>query len=204
MGTFDQILAHRGIAVLKVDNRGMGNRGKKFATATHENLFEVELKDQLAALDQTIAKSPIDPDRLGWWGWSYGGSMTLWAMTHSDRFKAGVSVAPVTDWHWYDTAYTERYMGLPEQNKAGYERTSIVKAAPKLRGHLFIAHGTSDDNVHVQNTMQFVFALENNDIPFDMRVFPQKTHAISGQRTRVGLYTRILDQFDRVLLGKTE
>jgi dipeptidyl-peptidase-4 len=204
MGTFDQILAHRGIAVLKVDNRGMGNRGKKFATATFENLLEIELKDQLAALDQAIAKYPIDSDRLGWWGWSYGGSMTLWAMTHSDRFKAGVAVAPVTDWHWYDTAYTERYMGLPEQNKAGYERTSLVKAAPKLKGQLFIAHGTSDDNVHVQNTMQFIFALENNDIPFDMRVFPQKTHAISGQKTRVGLYTRILDQFDRVLLGSAK
>ena len=203
MGAFDQILAHRGIAVLKVDNRGMGNRGKKFATATYENLYEIELKDQLTALDQAIAKFPIDPDRLGWWGWSYGGSMTLWALTHSDRFKAGVSVAPVTDWHWYDTAYTERYMGLPEQNKTGYERTSIVKAAPKLKGALFIAHGTSDDNVHVQNTMQFIFALENNTIPFDMRVFPQKTHAISGQKTRTGLYTRILEQFDRVLLGNS-
>jgi dipeptidyl-peptidase 4 len=130
--------------------------------------------------------------------------MTLWAMTHSDRFKAGVSVAPVTDWHWYDTAYTERYMGLPQQNKAEYERTSIVKAAPQLKGQLFIAHGTSDDNVHVQNTMQFVFALENNAIPFDMRVFPQKTHAISGKNTRLGLYTRILDQFDRVLLGSSK
>jgi len=203
MGTFDQILAHRGIAVMKVDNRGMGNRGKKFATVTYENLFETELKDQLTALDQAIAQFPIDKDRLGWWGWSYGGSMTLWAMTHSDRFKAGVSVAPVTDWHFYDSAYTERYMGLPAQNTAGYERTSIVKAAPQLRGALFIAHGTSDDNVHVQNTMQFVFQLENNDIPFDMRVFPQKTHAISGQKTRIGLYTRIIEQFDRVLLGKT-
>jgi dipeptidyl-peptidase 4 len=204
MGVFDQILAHRGIAVLKVDNRGMGNRGKKFATATFENLYEVELKDQLTALDQAIAQFPIDNNRLGWWGWSYGGSMTLWAMTHSDRFKAGVSVAPVTDWHWYDTAYTERYMGLPDQNKAGYQRTSIVKAAPQLEGQLFIAHGTSDDNVHVQNTMQFVFALENNVIPFDMRVFPQKTHAISGKNTRLGLYTRILDQFDRVLLGSAK
>ena len=203
MGAFDQILAHRGIAVLKVDNRGMGNRGKKFATITYGNLFETELKDQLAALDQAITQFPIDSNRLGWWGWSYGGSMTLWAMTHSDRFKAGVSVAPVTDWHWYDSAYTERYMDLPQDNKSGYEKTSIVKAAKGLKGDLFIAHGTSDDNVHVQNTMQFVFALENNDIPFDMRVFPQKTHAISGQKTRIGLYTRIVEQFDRVLLGKT-
>ncbi len=104
MDAFDQVLAHHGFAVLKVDNRGMGNRGRKFAMATFHHLGEVELRDNLAALDQALQRFPqLDSTRLGWWGWSYGGTMTAYALTHSDRFKAGISVAPVTDWHNYDT-----------------------------------------------------------------------------------------------------
>ena len=152
---FDQVLAHHGFAVLKVDNRGMGNRGRDFAMATFHHLGEVELNDNLAALDQALARFPqLDPTRLGWWGWSYGGTMTGYAMTHSNRFRAGISVAPVTDWRNYDSTYTERYMGLPSDNAEQYEKSSMVASAVKLRGRLLLVHGTSDDNVHLQNSIQ--------------------------------------------------
>ena len=201
ISVFDQVLASRGFAVLKVDNRGMAGRGRKFATVTYKNLGEIELRDQLAALDQALTRFPqLDANRLGWWGWSYGGSMTLIAMTQSDRFKVGVAVAPVTDWHLYDSIYTERYMGLPQENAAGYDKASLVKAAGKLRGNLLIIHGTSDDNVHMQNTLQFINELINNGVQFDMQLYPQKTHSISGRKTRMHLYTRILSQFENGLM----
>jgi dipeptidyl-peptidase-4 len=197
---FDQILATKGFAVLKVDNRGMSGRGRKFAAATYKNLGDLELRDQLAALDQALERFPqLDSNRLGWWGWSYGGSMTLYAMTHSDRFKVGVSVAPVTDWHFYDSIYTERYMGLPQLNPEGYDKASLMRYAHNLTGSLMIVHGTSDDNVHMQNTMQFVNELINNGIQFCLQLYPQKTHSISGKTARTHLYTRIISQFEKGL-----
>ena len=202
VGMFDQYLAKKGFAVLKVDNRGMYNRGRNFAVVTHKRLGEIELKDQLSALDQTLSKFPqLDGSRLGFWGWSYGASMTLNALTHSTRFKAGVAVAPVSDWHFYDTAYTERYMGMPEENAAGYDKSSFVRAAPNLSGRLLIVHGTSDDNVHMQNTIVFTNALINAGKQFDMQLYPQKTHGIGGLQARSNLFTRIVDQFE-VVLGK--
>jgi dipeptidyl-peptidase-4 len=199
---FDQILAREGIAVLRVDNRGMGNRGQKFATALRHNFGEVELNDQLTALDQALAQFPqLDGSRLGWWGWSYGGYMTLFALTHSDRFRAGVAVAPVTDWRDYDSIYTERYMGLPQQDEAAYKKSSPVFAAAHLHGNLLIAHGTGDDNVHMQNTIQMALALINNGKPFDMALYPRKTHSISGSENRRHLFNKIKAHFERYLLG---
>jgi dipeptidyl-peptidase-4 len=197
---FDQVLAHQGFAVLKVDNRGMGNRGRKFAMATFHHLGKVELRDNLAALDQALEKFPqLDGARLGWWGWSYGGTMASYAMTHSDRFKAGISVAPVTDWHNYDTTYTERYMGLPKDNAAEYEKTSIVKSAAKLNGRLLLVHGTSDDNVHMQNSIQFIDAMINAGRPFDLQLYPGKTHGIAGREARTHLFNRMLWQWEQYL-----
>src|SRR5512147_1212100 len=156
---FHNIMARAGFAILQVDNRGMAYRGREFATPILRHFGKVELEDQLAALDQVLKQFPVlDPNRVGWWGWSYGGYMTLYAMTHSERIKAGVSVAPVTDWRDYDSAYTERYMGLPKDNAAGYADSSPLNAAKALSGRLLEVHGTSDDNVHVQNTMQMVRA----------------------------------------------
>lgn len=199
---FDQILARDGIAVLHVDNRGMGGRGKKFAAVLRHNFGEVELNDQLAALDQALNRYPqLDGNRLGWWGWSYGGFMTSYAMTHSKRFKAGVAVAPVTDWHDYDSIYTERYMGLPKDNPDGYKKSSVQLAAANLSGHLLIVHGTSDDNVHMQNTLQFAQDLENANKQFELRLYPRKTHGISGPAARTNLFERIRAQFDSQLLG---
>jgi dipeptidyl-peptidase-4 len=197
---FDQVLAHAGFAVLKVDNRGSGNRGRAFAMAAFHHLGEVELRDNLAALDQALARFPqLDAKRLGWWGWSYGGTMTAYALTHSDRFKAGISVAPVTDWHNYDTTYTERYMGLPKDNAEQYEKTSVVKSAAKLSGRLLLVHGTSDDNVHMQNSIQFIDAMINAGVPFDLQLYPGKTHGIAGPQARTHLFTRMLWQWEQYL-----
>ncbi len=199
---FNQLLMRDGFAVLQVDNRGMWARGQKFAAALMHNFGEVELKDQLAAIDQALKKFPqLDGSRLGWWGWSYGGYMTLNAMTHSDRFIAGVAVAPVTDWHDYDSIYTERYEGLVPANEAGYVKSSPVNFAAQLHGHLLEVHGTSDDNVHMQNTMQMINGFINAGKQFDLQLYPRKTHGISGQATRVHLFTRIREHFRRELLN---
>src|SRR5882724_2031976 len=199
---FNQVLMRDGIAVLQVDNRGMGARGKKFAAALIHNFGEVELKDQLAAIDQALQQFPqLDGSRMGWWGWSYGGYMTLVAMTHSDRFKAGVAVAPVTDWKDYDSIYTERYAGLVPQYEEGYKKGSPLTYAADLKGHLLEVHGTSDDNVHMQNSMQMINAFINAGKQFDLQFYPRKTHSISGPGTRVHLFTRIRSHFHRELLG---
>ena len=127
---FDQVLALHGFAVLHVDNRGMGGRGRDFAQAAYRNFGPVQFSDQIAALDRVLAMYPrLDGKRLGWWGWSWGGTFTLYAMTHSDRFRAGVSVAPVTNWRDYDSTYTERYIGEPENNIDGYQKDSVVNSA---------------------------------------------------------------------------
>jgi dipeptidyl-peptidase-4 len=200
---FNQLLMRDGIAVLQVDNRGMGARGKKFTAALRHNFGEIELKDQLAAIDQALKKFPqLDGSRMGWWGWSYGGFMTLNAMTHSDRFIAGVAVAPVTDWRDYDSIYTERYEGLVPDNDAGYKKSSPVNFAAQLHGHLLEVHGTSDDNVHMQNTMQMINAFINAGKQFDLQLYPRKTHGIAGPQARVHLFTRIREHFVRELLGK--
>ena len=124
------MLAEHGYAVLHVDNRGMGGRGRDFAQAAYHNFGPVQFSDQMAALDQVLAKYPqLDAKRLGWWGWSWGGTFTLYAMTHSDRFRAGVSVAPVTDWRNYDSIYTERYMGKPIDDPDGYRDGSLSSRA---------------------------------------------------------------------------
>jgi dipeptidyl-peptidase-4 len=197
---FDQVLAHHGFAILKIDNRGMGNRGRDFAMATFHHLGDVELKDNLAALDQALARFPqLDGQRLGWWGWSYGGTMTGYALTHSTRFKAGISVAPVTDWRNYDSTYTERYMGMPRDNLAQYDATSIVKSAAHLSGRLLLVHGTSDDNVHLQNSIQFINAMVNSGRPFDLQLYPGKTHGIAGPQARAHLFNRMLWQWEQYL-----
>jgi dipeptidyl-peptidase-4 len=198
---FDQYMAKRGYAILKVDNRGMSGRGEKFAAAMKAHMCELPLQDQLAAVQQVLKQFPqLDANRLGWWGWSYGGTMTAWALEHSDLFKVGVAVAPVTDWRNYDSIYTERYMGMPAENKADYDRTSVDLEAKALHGRLLLVHGTSDDNVHMQNSMQFMYSLINNGVAFDLQIYPRKTHAISGSKTREHLFHRIQKQFDDYLM----
>ncbi|HEY3975393.1 MAG TPA: DPP IV N-terminal domain-containing protein [Candidatus Sulfotelmatobacter sp.] len=197
---FDEILARKGFAIFSVDNRGTPGRDRKFQTAIRHEFGAIELKDQLTALDQLLAQYPqLDKDRVAIWGWSNGGSMTLYAMTHSDRFRAGVAVAPVTDQVNYDSIYTERYMGLLKDDKQGYEQSDVTRDADKLHGALLLVHGTSDDNVHFQNSIQMIDALIKAGKQFRLMIYPNKTHSIAGKDARVHLFTMIEEHFEREL-----
>ena len=201
----DQVMAQRGFAVLKVDNRGTGNRGRKFATATERRFGPMELNDQLNALKQVLERYPqLDGNRVGWWGWSFGGSMAAYALTHSSLFKAGVAVAPVSDWRLYDSTYTERYLGLPADNPEGYQSSSILAAASNLSGRLLIAHGTSDDNVWLQNSMQLAHNLVLAGKQFDLEIYPGSGHGIIGSAARSHLYHRMLEHFERWLASAAQ
>lgn len=198
---FDQLLAQHGFAVLHVDNRGMGGRGRDFAYAAYHNFGPVQLQDQLTAVDTVLAKYPqLDSKRLGWWGWSWGGTFTLYALSHSDRFVAGVAVAPVTDWHNYDSIYTERYMSTPAEFPSGYRDFSVVNSAKNLKAHLLLVHGTGDDNVHMENSIQYIQQLIDANIPYDLQLYPRKTHSIAGAESKTHLFERILYHFEQNLM----
>jgi dipeptidyl-peptidase-4 len=197
---FDEILARDGFAIFSVDNRGTPGRDRKFQTAIRHEFGAVELKDQLAALDQLLAQYPqLDKNRLGIWGWSNGGSMTLYAMTHSERFRAGVAVAPVTDQINYDSIYTERYMGLLKEDPAGYAASDVTRGAADLHGALLLVHGTGDDNVHFQNSVQMIDALVKAGKQFGLMIYPNKTHGIAGSEARDHLFHMIEEHFEREL-----
>jgi dipeptidyl-peptidase-4 len=197
---FDELLTQHGFAVLHADNRGMGGRERAFQQAAYHNFGTVQLEDQLTVIDTVLAQYPqLDPHRLGWWGWSWGGSFTLYAMTHSDRFRAGVAVAPVTDWRDYDSIYTERYLSQPAEFAVGYKDFSVVSSARNLKGRLLLVHGTGDDNVHMENSVQFVQKLIDADIPYDLQIYPRKTHSIAGPEVRIHLFNRILSHFEQYL-----
>lgn len=199
-GYFDQILARKGFAIFAVDNRGTPGRDRKFQTSIRHEFGALELKDQLAALDQLFAQNPqLDKDHVAIWGWSNGGSMTLYAMTHSELFRAGVAVAPVTDQRNYDTIYTERYMGLAKEDAKGYENSGLPNFADKLHGSLLLVHGTSDDNVHFQNSIQMIDALIKAGKQFQLMIYPNKTHSIAGPAARTHLFHMIEDHFEKEL-----
>jgi dipeptidyl-peptidase-4 len=199
-GLFHQFLLRKGFAIFTVDNRGTPHRGRTFSAAIRHQYGAIELKDQLASLNQLLSQYPqLDQDRVAIWGWSGGGSMTLYGMTHSDAFKAAVSVAPVTDCRNYDSIYTERYMGLPKDNAKGYDDASLPKAASQLHGALFLVHGTSDDNVHFQNSIQMIDALIKADKPFRLMIYPNKTHGIAGKAARTHLFQLIEEHFQHEL-----
>ena len=197
---FDELMAQHGFAVLALENRGQGGRGRDFQQAAYRNFGPVQFSDQMAALNQALAKNPqFDAKRVGWWGWSWGGAFTLYAMTHTDRIKAGVAVAPVTDFRNYDSIYTERYLGLPSASDSPYNTDAAVTSATNLKGHLLLAQGTGDDNVHLSNIIQFIQPLIDSGIPYDLQLFPRKTHSISGFTARNQLFNRILGQFETYL-----
>jgi dipeptidyl-peptidase-4 len=163
----------------------------------------VQLGDQIAALDQILHAYPqLDPRRLGWWGWSWGGSFTLYAMTHNDRFRASVAVAPVADWQDYDSIYTERYLGSPAVNDDVYRDDSVLNSAANLKGRLLLVQGTGDDNVHLENSIQFIQKLIEADLPYDLQLYPRKTHGIDGAEAMTHLFTRILNHFQTYLASQ--
>lgn len=179
---FNQLLAQHGFAVFSVDNRGTPGREKKFLSVLKHEFGSVELKDQLTSLDQLLGQYPaLDKSRACIYGWSNGGSMTLYALLHSDVFKCGISGAPVTDWHLYDSIYTERYLGLPKDFPKAYQESSMPAAAEHLHGSLLLLHGTSDDNVHLQNSIQMINALVEANKQFRLMLYPNKTHGVRGK-----------------------
>ncbi len=198
---FDVVLAEHGFAVLHADGRGMDDRGRAFQQAAYHEFGPMQFADQLAVADTALKLFPqLDARRQGWWGWSWGGSFTLWALTHSDRFRAGVSVAPVTDWRNYDSIYTERYLGEPQQFPDVYKQFSVVNSAANLKGRLLLIHGTGDDNVHIENSIQFVQQMTLNNVPYSLNLYPRKTHSIAGSEVRPHLYDSILAHFEQYLL----
>lgn len=186
--------------VVCVDGRGTGARGSEFLKCTYKQTGILETKDQVEAAEYLGQLTYIDKNRIGIWGWSFGGSMTLWSMsTGKQVFKAGISVAPVTDWRYYNTAYIERFMQTPQENFKGYEQSSAVINAEKLNGRLLIIHGTADDNVHYSNTLVYTNKLVELGKQFEMQVYTDKNHSITGQQTRRHLYTRMVDFLERNL-----
>ena len=191
---WEYYLAQQGYVVACVDGRGTGARGAEFRKCTYRRLGTLEVRDQIEAARYLGMQPGIDPQRIGIWGWSYGGFMTLMCMSAPDSpFKAGIAVAPVTDWRLYDAAYTERFMRRPQENFTGYDAASPLLRADSLQGRLLIVHGTADDNVHVQNTMLYVSRLVEAGKQFEMQIYPDKNHSILGKQTRRHLYTRKCD-----------
>jgi dipeptidyl-peptidase-4 len=172
----DEMLAQRGFIIFHVDPRSATFKGARSTWSAYRQLGVQELKDLEAAVKWLSGHAWVDPARIGLSGGSYGGFMTSFALTHSKLFAAGIASAPVTDWHNYDSIYTERFMNTPQENPEGYEATSVVKAAPNLHGRLLLVHGIMDDNVHVQNAFQLVEALQKADKDFEVMIYPRARH----------------------------
>jgi dipeptidyl-peptidase 4 len=180
--TYHQFLAQQGFVILQVNVRSASGRGQAHTGTCYRQLGVQELKDLEDAVDHVCAHFGGDPQRVAISGWSYGGFMTAYALTHSDKFALGLAGAGVYDWRLYDTIYTERYMRTPQENAAGYDATSVIKAAKNLHGHLVLVHGTMDDNVHEQNTMQLLWALQTAGVQdFELMVYPRSRHRLHRQ-----------------------
>ncbi|WP_274475197.1 S9 family peptidase [Mangrovimonas aestuarii] len=200
-----QMLAQKGYIIACVDGRGTGFKGAKFKKATQKQLGILEVEDQIAAAKQLGERHYIDASRIGIWGWSFGGFMSTSAILKGhDVFKMAIAVAPVTDWRFYDSVYTERYMTTPQENAEGYNKTSPLKHADMLEGDYLLIHGSADDNVHVQNTMQMVEALIQANKDFDWAVYPDKNHGIYGGNTRLHLYRKMTSFIDDKLGDKIQ
>ena len=191
----DAYLAGQGFILVCVDGRGTGGRGAEFEKCTYMKLGDLESKDQVEAAAYLGSLPYVDKDNIGIWGWSYGGFNTLMSMSEGRGvFKAGVAVAPPTDWRYYDTVYTERYMRTPKENPSGYD-VNPIKRADKLHGRLLICHGLADDNVHPQNTFEYAEALVQADKDFKMNVYTNRNHSIYGGNTRNHLFRQIVQFF---------
>lgn len=195
-----QTLVQKGYIIVSVDGRGTGGRGTAFRTSTYAQLGKLETEDRIAAARYLKTLPYVDPNRVGIWGWSYGGYMTALCMTlGADVFKAGISVAPVTNWRFYDTIYTERYLKRPQENAAGYDDNSPVTHAAKLRGPYLLVHGTGDDNVHFQNSIALENALIEAGKQFQSFYYPNRNHGIYGGNTRLHLYQMMTDFVEKNL-----
>lgn len=194
-GAFDSYLAQEGFIVVSVDGRGTGGRGSEFEKCTYLNLGNLESKDQVETALYVGSLPYVDKERIGIWGWSYGGFNTLMSMSEGRGvFRAGVAIAPPTNWKYYDSVYTERYMRTPKENPDGYA-TNPIERAPKLHGALLICHGTADDNVHPQNTYEYSEALVQADKDFRELFYTNRNHSIFGGNTRNHLLRQVAQFF---------
>ena len=191
---FDNMLLQQGYLIVKFDHRASTAISKKLENHVLNAMSgPIERKDIVDGIKWLKSQSYTDANRFGVWGWSGGGSFTLNMMTNTEEFKAGVSVAPVTDWHYYDTKWTEFAMKRPLDNPDGYEKTSFIKTAKNLHGSLLLVHGTYDDNVHPQNSWHFIDELVKENIQFDMMFYPMRKHGIADDEARIHLYTKMLN-----------
>lgn len=199
-GYYHQLLADSGVIVFYVDNRSAAGKSKIDANTIVRQLYgPVEMNDLLDGVAWLKAQPFVDPDQVGVWGWSGGGAMTLQAMTSSGEFTAGAAVAPVTDWRYYDTIYTERYMKRPQDNEEGYDASSHAQRAAELQGRLLLVHGTYDDNVHPQNSWAFSDGLIEAGITFDMMIYPMRKHGISDDAAQLHVYKSMYEFWQRNL-----
>lgn len=191
---WENVLAQKGYLVFCVDGRGTGSRGEAFKKQTYGQLGKLEVIDQISAAKYIGSLPYADKSRIGIWGWSYGGFMSINSILQgADVFKMAIAVAPVTNWRYYDSIYTERYNGLPKDNPTGYDDNSPINHVGTLKGKLLIVHGTADDNVHIQNSYELVSKLIQGNKQYDMMVYPDKNHSIYGGKTRLQLYTKFVD-----------
>jgi dipeptidyl-peptidase-4 len=184
-------LAQRGILVFACDNRSASGKGRKYARACWRDLGRSELQDLEDGVKWLVDQGLADPARVGIWGWSYGGYQTCYNLTHSQVWKCGIAVNAVTDWRNYDSIYTERYLGLPTTNQKGYDQSSVVQAAGDLSGRLMLIAAAMDDNVHVQNSLQLLRALQQNQKDCDFMVYPGVRHGIEDLQQQMHLFTRM-------------
>lgn len=191
---WDNLLAQKGYIVISVDPRGTGARGEEFRKLTYLQLGKYETIDLIESAKYLATLKYVDASRIGIWGWSYGGFMALSCMTKgADYFKTGIAVAPVTNWRYYDNIYTERYMRTPQENASGYDDNSPINFVDLFKGNLLVVHGSADDNVHFQNTMEFCEAMVQADKQFDMHIYTNRNHGIYGGKTRTHLYKLMTD-----------
>jgi len=195
-----QFMTEQGYIIFCMDNRGTGGRGKAFKNLSYLDLSKWSVHDQIEGAKYLATLPYVDKNRIGFWGWSGGGYLTIAMLTRAaDYFKTGVAVAPVSDFKLYDAIWTERYMGLANENIEGYKSANLINTAGGLKGKLLIIHGSGDDNVHYQNTLQFINKCIELNKPVDMFIYPNRAHSISGGNTRLHLFTKITDYFLRNL-----
>ena len=197
---WEAYFASQGYIVICVDGRGTGGRGTAFRTAVYKDLGNLETVDQVAAARYAASLPYVDSDRIGIYGWSFGGYEALMcASADGCPYAAAVAVAPVTDWRYYDSVYTERYMLTPQQNERGYDSSSAILRSLHLSCPLLIMYGTADDNVHPANSLQYVSTLQSIGMLCDMFVFPNMNHSINGCNARSVVYAKMLQFFDSKL-----
>lgn len=197
---WENVLSQNGYLVVCVDGRGTGARGEVFKKQTYGQLGKLEVIDQINTAKYVGSLPYADKSRIAIWGWSYGGFMSLNAIFQgADIFKTAIAIAPVTNWRYYDSIYTERFNGLPKDNPSGYDDNSPINHVEKLKGRLLIVHGTADDNVHIQNSYELVSKLIQANKQYDMMVYPDKNHSIYGGKTRTQLYYKFVDYLEKNL-----